>query len=344
MDDALNQATQSSGELTRQEFSFTGNGSEYFNICIRTFLLGILTLGIYDAWGMVERRRYMLGHTRVAGHGFDYHANPITILKGRLIAIGVLILIQVLSTTMPVLGFILTVGILLAIPWIIIRSLRFHAINTSYRNIRFHFEGTYGQSFSAYILAPVISVLSLMLLYPYQLRKAIHFTANGYRFGTSRFSAQVPFRPLFVPWMGCWVLVLAAIVLMIVGWGSVAAVPGIVLLLIAMFTLWAYRAVVRNLMAGEVHLEGGHSVESTLGPSRYASITLTNMLATTLSLGLLIPWARVRMQRYSMQHTALLANGELDNIIAHQEQAGGAAAAEYGAMEGISDGIVDGII
>ena len=353
MDHALNQATQSSGELTRHEFSFTGNSWEYFGICIRTFLLSVLTLGIYSAWGTVERRRYMLGHTRVSGHGFDYHAKPTTILKGRLIAIAIAIALVVLSLIMPMSGLILPIAILLGIPWIIVRSLRFNAINTSYRNIRFHFDGTYRQSFMAYIFAPIVAMLSLLLLYPYLLRRAAHFMLNGYRFGTSRFSGQIPFRALFVPWLGCLVLVLAAAIALVALMLAADTLPARVLgalvtvaivPFIAMFTFGAYRVHWRNRMVGAAHLEGGHRIESTLGPCRSAAIILAITLPAALSLGLLMPWAMVRLRRYFMQHTALLANGELDNIIAHQKQAGGAAVAEYGEMEGISDGIMDGII
>ena len=63
---------------------------EYFRIWIVNLLLSLVTLGIYSAWAKVRRLRYFYGHTSVDGGTFGYHASPIAILKGRLIAYAVL--------------------------------------------------------------------------------------------------------------------------------------------------------------------------------------------------------------------------------------------------------------
>jgi len=46
----------------------------------------------------------------------------------------------------------------------------------------------------------------------------------------------------------------------------------------------------------------------------------------------------VDIHRYLMSHTALLANSDLDSFIGDHMDAGGAAAAEYGIMDGVADG------
>ena len=43
--------------------------------------LTIVTLGVYSAWAKVRRLQYFYRHTRLAGAGFDYHGDPIAILK-----------------------------------------------------------------------------------------------------------------------------------------------------------------------------------------------------------------------------------------------------------------------
>ncbi len=70
---------------------FVGSGSEYFRIWIVNLLLTIVTLGIYSAWAKVRRLKYMYRNTQIADSSFDYHGSPIAILKGRLIALVLLI-------------------------------------------------------------------------------------------------------------------------------------------------------------------------------------------------------------------------------------------------------------
>ena len=69
-------------------FEFRGNGGEYFRIWIVNLLLTIVTLGIYSAWAKVRRLRYFYGNTVLDGQSFEYHGQPLAILKGRLIVVA----------------------------------------------------------------------------------------------------------------------------------------------------------------------------------------------------------------------------------------------------------------
>ena len=70
----------------REAITFSATGSEYFRIWIVNLLLSIVTLGIYSAWAKVRRNRYFYSSTHLAGSSFEYHGNPIAILKGRIVA------------------------------------------------------------------------------------------------------------------------------------------------------------------------------------------------------------------------------------------------------------------
>src|SRR6266404_7232639 len=72
----------------RHPVEFTAHAGEYFRIWIVNLALTIVTLGIYSAWAKVRKRRYFYGHTRIDGESFEYRANPVAILKGRLIAVA----------------------------------------------------------------------------------------------------------------------------------------------------------------------------------------------------------------------------------------------------------------
>jgi uncharacterized membrane protein YjgN (DUF898 family) len=137
-----------------QAFEFTGSGSEYFKIWIVNVLLTILTIGIYSAWAKVRRLRYFYNNTRLAGSSFDFHGSPIAILKGRLIAVALIALINV-----PYVGIVMLLLYFGALPWLLYRSIRFHLANTSYRNVRFAFLGDAAGAYKA-LLLPLAVVLA----------------------------------------------------------------------------------------------------------------------------------------------------------------------------------------
>src|SRR5262249_61989039 len=74
---------------TRAEF--LGSGGEYFRIWIVNVSLTLATLGIYSPWAKVRRAQYFHRNLRLAGAGFDYDANPWAILRGRALALLVLV-------------------------------------------------------------------------------------------------------------------------------------------------------------------------------------------------------------------------------------------------------------
>ena len=90
-DGANGSGAESSLSTKTYDFSFTGNGYEFFKIWIVNLALTILTLGIYSAWAKVRTNRYFYSHFQLDGEGFEYHAKPLEILKGRLIAVGLLL-------------------------------------------------------------------------------------------------------------------------------------------------------------------------------------------------------------------------------------------------------------
>ena len=133
---------------------FVGTGSEYFRIWIVNLLLTIVTFGIYSAWAKVRRLKYMYRNTQIAESSFDYHGSPIAILKGRLIAL-VLLIAYNFSFEFSLIAGVITLTLLAAIfPWLIRQSLRFRARYSSYRGIHFQFIG--GLTEIYLIAAPLI--------------------------------------------------------------------------------------------------------------------------------------------------------------------------------------------
>src|SRR5687768_14146444 len=130
-------------------FEFRGTGAEYFRIWIVNLLLSIVTLGIFSAWAKVRRQRYFYGSTFLDGHSFEYHAQPIAILKGRLIVFaGYVAFFIGLQFYQPLLLGLVPVAAI-GLPWVLMRSRRFQLRMTSWRNVRFGFRGRYGAAVNA---------------------------------------------------------------------------------------------------------------------------------------------------------------------------------------------------
>jgi len=114
---------------------FHGKASEYFGIWLVNLVLTLLTLGIYSAWAKVRARRYIYGSTELDGERFSYLADPLTILKGRLIALGLLVICALIDQAYLLAQPILALVLVAAIPWLLARALRFNARMSAYRNV-----------------------------------------------------------------------------------------------------------------------------------------------------------------------------------------------------------------
>ena len=177
---------------------FTGKAKEYFGIWIVNLLLSIITLGIYSAWAKVRRKKYFYQNTLIEGVGFDYHASPIAILKGRIIAFVLFVLYNILAGLNPILAIGLLVAFMVALPWIITRGMLFNARNSSHRGLRFDFDGKYGQAFLIFVLFPILIVLSLGLAFPFVMHRINKFVFEHHKFGTSRFQTAATVKAFYM--------------------------------------------------------------------------------------------------------------------------------------------------
>ena len=145
---------------------FTGSAGEYFRIWIVNVALTILTLGIYGAWAKVRTRRYFHANTLLDGQPFDYLAKPGTILKGHLIVVGALVVMNVSGSISPLIGSLITVAGWSLVPWLLYKAHRFKAKNSAYRNIRFRFTGSAGGAYKAYALIPLAFLAGFIIALP----------------------------------------------------------------------------------------------------------------------------------------------------------------------------------
>lgn len=202
---------------------FTGKAGEYFGIWIVNLLLSIATFGIYSAWAKVRRKKYFYNNTLLDGVGLDYHAKPIAILKGRIIAVVLFVLYQVLAKFSPIVAVALLIIFFIALPWIVVRGLTFNARNSSYRGLRFDFDGKYSQAALAFVGYPLLILLTLGLTLPFVAQRVNKFVFNHHKFGLSHFQMNAfvkDFYKIYLKLLGVLLAIGLILSLAIYGWVS----------------------------------------------------------------------------------------------------------------------------
>ena len=342
-DSPLAQVSTAADESTLHLFEFTGDGAEYFRIWLVNVLLTVATLGIYSAWAKVRNFRYFHGNTQVAGCAFDYHARPVAILKGRAIGVSIVVVYAVVVSLAPEMEPVFALVLVGAVPWIIVRALRFRYANTSHRAVRFGFAGVYAGIFKAFIAWPLGMILTLGLIWPYVRFRQQRYVVEHTRYGQTRFSFDGTPGPWFAATLITVLIFAAGVALAAAAFapamtsGDGGLVPSHVLsalgglfafILTTLFAIDYFRARTRNLLFNHAALDG-HRFVSSMTPTGLFKVALQNALLVLVTLGFATPWAAVRLARYHADTLKLRALGGLGEFVAAQEAAGGAFGDEF---------------
>jgi uncharacterized membrane protein YjgN (DUF898 family) len=332
--DTLKDKASKKREYDFKYFEFKGNASEYFRIWIVNIALTILTLGIYSAWAKVRSNRYMYANTYLNGSNFEYNADPIKILTGRIIVVSLYALFVLFSQYLmmfKIAGGIAIVA-LLAMPWLVRQAVSFKLRNTSYRNVPFRYEGKISSFYGFFILHIFLNIITLMLIFPYSYVKFKKLIIDNAHYGDGEFSfagktgdAYAIYIQIFV-----WSSLFITAIFMVFGLVStgVASVFGDffstldemsidseliavfigagVFLIYVPFIFWNkgfsdgyFSNFVRN-----VTTLNASPLKGEMKPFKLGVISATNALAIFFSLGLLYPWAQIRYLKYKLEHTA----------------------------------------
>lgn len=314
---------------------FNATGGEYFRIWIVNLLLTIVTLGIYSAWAKVRRNQYFYSSTQLAGSSFEYHGNAIAILKGRLLALAVIVAYNVASSFSQLAGIVMLCALGAVLPWLLWKSLQFKLFNTSYRGIRFGFGGNAGQAYLNYLLWPVLSALTLWLLTPAAHYRIKRFQHSESRFGAARFAFSATTGGFYKAYLLYGLIAVGglAAIMTVAGAGgalfqatAVGPAPTPRLLLALVFSyVWLFGAwplfmtMIQNLVWNHTQL-GEHRFRSDMKWGRMSFIFITNLLGVIVTLGLFIPFAQVRALKYRLEATSVLAAGSLDEFVAGEQR------------------------
>jgi uncharacterized membrane protein YjgN (DUF898 family) len=246
---------------------------------------------------------------------------------------------------------------------VVIRAVSFNLRYSSYRGLRFHFDGRYWEAFRVYILLTLGILASFGLAYPYVAWRRKRFLVERARYGRSGFGFNGEVGWFYVVYIvgslvytgvlvGATVLVAAVAALAAVAGGvdvqggdlqgGDLGEPGRVVAFVALALMYAaflLSFVVLN--TGIQAMIANHVWQHTriadvrfdlrLNLWRVVWIQVSNLTAIVASVGLLIPWARVRMVRYKLScFTMLAAPGDLERFVAAERESISATGDEFG--------------
>ncbi|HEX7972192.1 MAG TPA: YjgN family protein [Thiobacillus sp.] len=337
---------------------FTGRGGEYFAIWIVNIALTLVTLGIYSAWAKVRTLRWFYGHTLLDDRAFSYLATPMQILKGRLIALAALAAYYATSYFAPPLAGLLLLAFFIAMPWIVVSSLRFRARMSAYRGLRFDFTGTVGEAARIYIGLQLLLVPTLGLILPYLAYRQVKFIAGNTVYGQTAARYQGSLKPFWGVYLLALLLMLLPLAVIAYGFYHLyqlqaAGLPkGAAAATIGMFTLAGMLGfyLVLPVVGALIHSRTANLLynPTTLGPIGFDSsqrardliwIYLSNLVLIALTLGLFIPWAKVRLARYRAGRLAVSGPQDLGQFAAGQQQGSTATGAEMADLFDLNIGL-----
>ncbi len=346
---------------------FNGKAVEYFRIWIVNVLLSIVTLGIYSAWAKVRNKQYFYANTLLDGSPFQYSASPIAILKGRIIVIAVLAAVSILSQFFPLTNAIFFVFIFLVTPWLVMRSMMFNARYSSYRNLNFSFEKNLSGAVTTFIGLTILMIITLGLAYPLLTHGIQKYRVDNHGFGQYVFHFKSSIKAFYKYYaVGVLIVVLTLVVISILFGGVMGAIMGplnadpdsntalstvtnMSLVLVAIIYFIGYYAAYAYVQANtfntvwsktalnkaSAHLLTEQTVplmafKGNLTAGKMMYLYLTNTLGIMVSVGLLIPWAKIRLARYRIESLEVSSLADLKVIIANQQEQVGTIGSEMG--------------
>ncbi|RZR32160.1 YjgN family protein [Vibrio vulnificus] len=280
---------------------FKGQGGEFFGIWIVNILLSVITLGIYSAWAKVRTKRYFYGNTFIAGDNFEYHAQPMQLLKGRLVALALVLIWVVANSFFPLASLVLFALFYVALPWLLWSNARFDSAMTSYRNVHFAFNGSLKEAYmsilgrglaSLLIIAIYIAIVVasanasamvatllgfgtlvlMFVLYAWVVAGIHQYFASGYQYGDWKFVAKIETGFFLKTYCKA----------MLIGFLTAVAF----MIVMGTFVLGSD---IMNIFAGEVDL--------LEGKGDFAYVVLTYLVTITMSLGI-TAYTTTRIRNY----------------------------------------------
>lgn len=284
-------------------FAFTGSGADYFVLQLVNGLLTMVTLGFYFPWARIRQLRFLIGSLLVGGDPFTFRGEGPELFWGVLRAwLLFMIPLALLGFFMswPGLDFGMRLLLIVAFYFLLfvfvsyglMGSLRYRASRTTWRGIRFGFDGQFADFGANYGLRMLLVVATFGIAYPFASTWRREFVMTHSRLGQEPMGFDGQASDLFGTYVLCWLLVLPTLGLSMTWFhGHQQAY------------FWNHT----TFAGGRFH--------SSLTGGEWVGIALVNMLLVTFTFGIAAPWAFTNMHREFFSRLSL-RDADLARVIA----------------------------
>ena len=343
--------------VTNETFTaqFHGAGGSLFGIHLINSLLTIATLGLYYFWAKVRVRCYLFSQTAFAGDRFSYHGTGRELLNGVVKATlvfglpyyGLTHIGQFIDMSVIVeIGLQAAAWLLLLffVPVAIVGARRYRLTRTSWRGIRFSFQGRAWEFMKLWFSGYLLTALSLGLYYPYFSVKKQAFLITHSFFGSEPFKFSGEGASLFRSYLKIYAAAAAAAGLAAFFAYSaaqtlptaamantaeeamavstlLAVIASVIIGFVVFRLLWFPYAVAEQRYFWE-HTAIGHarfSLPITTWP--YLKLKLVNLGLAICTMGLAWPWITIRNIRFITDRLTLTGVQNFNSVVQAYEAA-----------------------
>lgn len=328
---------------------FHGSGGSLFGIHLVNALLTLVTLGIYYFWAKVRVRCYLFSQTEFAGDRFSYHGSARELMNGAMKATLVFgVPYYALTNIGPFLGGGVAVNVglqgaawllvLCFIPVATVGARRYRLARTSWRGIRFFFQGKTWEFMKLWLSGYALTYLSLGLYYPhFSTRKQTFLITHSY-FGSEPFKFSGNGAHLFRSFLPGYLLaaICSGLVALLIylraqsalmeslkdagesanvtAW-IVAMVVGLIVGTILLRLLLIPYSVVEQRYFWEQTMIGSARFKLAITTWPFVRLKLVNVILAVGTLGLAWPWITIRNLRFITDHLTVTDVKDFDTVV-----------------------------
>jgi uncharacterized membrane protein YjgN (DUF898 family) len=324
-------------------------------LTIVNFLLSVITLGFYRFWAKTNVRKHIWSSVHINGEPLEYTGTGMELFKGFLVVFFVLVLPYVLAVAAATfiqgpespIAVLLQGAFFLAIyllwGFAVYKARKFQLSRTNWRGIRGTLVGSAMIYSLLYFGSLIAKSMSMGWATPVMNTVLAEQITNDMRFGDAAFKFKGRAGPLYPTYAMCWLLTLAAVVLVIVmlvssgamlsqmkdvfapdaspqsmkeiaGYIALAALVLFFLFMLVIPMLWAiYTAKELRTFATYTRFDG---VPFTLNATTGSVIWLTviNLLLIVFTLGIAWPFVQQRTVKFAVDRMKLDGLVDVDRI------------------------------
>lgn len=299
----------------KRQFSFHGEGGALLWLYIRCMVLTALTLGIYWPWAKARILKFHYGNTSFGGSTFGFQGTGWELFLGLWKGIGILLLVMIpyiaglalfVQESLkgePVLAMVyLSAGLLIylalvipLVPVAVNSSLRYRFGRTTWRSIRWAYNGKNKELLPLYVKGTLLTLITLTIYSSWFNAKFYNYIYSKLHFGSVRFRFKGDGKDLF--FIGLKGLILSVLTLGIYLFRWVKDIYR-----------WTYENI--EVLQGEKVIP----LQVTMTGGGLFKLTLVNMLLLVFTLGIAAPWVNIRTIKFIMAHIQSTEDLDVDAI------------------------------